>query len=294
MSINFEGKTAIISGAAGGIGFALAKQLGQKGMNVVMADIDSTTLETASQQLNALGISTLACQLDVTEFEQWQATVTQAQQTFGGVHMVINNAGVAGIPGSIEESNHQNWRWVIDVNLMGVLFGTQAAVPAIKQTGQGGWIINVASMAGMAGVPYSNAYGATKAAVVSMSEGWAVELKDHNIQVSVLCPAFVQTRIHESGRNMQDKYKSKQSTGDPSQLKATLNKVASMVNSGISPDLLAQRVIEALEHKQFYIFTHPNYRDSVAGRAKAIDAAFNDAQQSPLVKHLIDDDIVSL
>lgn len=293
MSIDYNGKTALISGAAGGIGFALSQSLGEKGMNIVMADIDTIELEKSCKSLTEKGISAIACSLDVTDYTQWQQTVELAEKTYGGVNMVINNAGVGGIPGSIEETNHDNWRWVIDVNLMGVLYGTQATTPAIKKAG-GGWIINVASMAGMAGVPYSNAYGATKAAVVSMSEGWAAELKHHNIHVSVLCPAFVQTRIHESMRNLQDKYKSDAPISSPKKLKEGFNKAAALVNSGITTDLLAARVLEALEEKQFYIFTHPNYRKPIAGRAAYIDKAFASAQDSPLVAHLIDEEIVSL
>lgn len=293
MSIDYTGKTAVISGAAGGIGLALSQALGEKGMNIVMADIDTDALEKSCAKLTDKGIAAIVSPLDVTDYSQWQRTVGLAEKTFGGVNMVINNAGVGGIPGSIEETNHDNWRWVIDVNLMGVLYGTQAATPSIKKAG-GGWIVNVASMAGMAGVPYSNAYGATKAAVVSMSEGWAAELTHHNIHVSVLCPAFVQTRIHESMRNLQDKYKSEGPVSNPKKLKEGFNKAAALVNSGITTELLAARVLEALEEKQFYIFTHPNYRKPIAGRAAYIDKAFSSAQDSPLVAHLIDEEIVSL
>ncbi|GAB5380826.1 MAG: SDR family NAD(P)-dependent oxidoreductase [Aliiglaciecola sp.] len=294
MAIDYSGKTVIISGAAGGIGFAMARELGQQGMNVVLADIDEHQLAQAKNALDKEDIASITTTLDVTNYQDWQQTVDAAQQQFGGVHMLINNAGVGGIPGTIEETNHKIWQWVVDVNLMGVLYGTQAVIPAIKQTGEGGWLINVASMAGMHGVPYSSAYAATKAAVVSMSEAWAVELKPHNIHVSVLCPAFVKTRIHESMRNLQDKYKSEKGAGDPAKLKKSAGIAAELVNSGIDAQLLAKRVLEALDSKQHYIFTHPNYRDVVAGRGKALDKAFENAQNSPLVGHLIDEEIVSL
>ncbi len=294
MSNQFSGKTAIISGGAGGIGFALARELGLSGMNIVVADIDSAELSNATTRLELENINTLACELDVTEYTQWESVVNEAESHFGAVNMVINNAGVGGIPGTIENTNLDTWKWVADVNMMGVLYGTTAATPAIKRAGNGGWIINVASMAGMNGVPYSSAYAATKAAVVSMSESWAVELKSHNIQVSVLCPAFVKTRIHESLRNLQDKYKSNKPIGDPKLLKSGLEKVSAMVESGIPAELLAKRVVEAIEQKQLYIFTHPNYRSTVAERGKGLDRAFENAAQSPLVKHLIDDELVSL
>jgi NAD(P)-dependent dehydrogenase (short-subunit alcohol dehydrogenase family) len=299
MAIDFSNKTVIISGAASGIGFAMAQELGQQGMNVVMADIEEKALQTAATKLQEAGVSVLASILDVSIYEQWQATVAAAVAKFGGVHMLINNAGVGGVPGKIEDTNNDTWRWVVDVNLMGVMYGTQAATPAIKasvdpEKGDRGWIINVASMAGMGGVPYSAAYAATKAAVVSMTESWAVELKRNNIHVSVLCPAFVKTRIHESMRTLQDKYKSEPIKGDREKLKKGFNQAAALVESGIPAELLAKRVVEALNNKQTYIFTHPNYREPIAGRSAAIDRAFEDAQNSPLVKHLIDDDIVSL
>jgi NAD(P)-dependent dehydrogenase (short-subunit alcohol dehydrogenase family) len=294
MSNDFMGKTAIISGGAGGIGFALAQELGRKGMNIVIADIDSEQLQHAQQTLLNDNIQVLACELDVVEFSQWQETVDAAEARFGNVHMLINNAGVGGIPGSIEGTNHDIWRWVLDVNVMGVLYGTQVVTPLLKRHGQGGWIINVASMAGMIGMPYAGAYSASKAAVVSMTESWAVELKRHNIQVSALCPAFVKTRIHESHRNRQEQYKSASEPQiDKAKLKAGFDKAAALVEGGIDPDLLARRVVEALESDQTYIFTHPNYRPVTVGRSKAIDAAFLDAENSPIVSHLNDDDIAA-
>lgn len=294
MSIDFTNKTAIISGAAGGIGFAMARELGQSGMRIVMADIDEPALQASAQTLSKEGISVLACQLDVTNFAQWQAVVRAAKEAFGGVHMLINNAGVGGIPASIDQSDNAIWQWVVDVNLMGVMYGAQVVTPAIKETGEGGWIINVASMAGMNGVPYSSAYAATKAAVVSMTESWAVELKKHNIHVSALCPAFVKTRIHESLRTKQEKYGTDRPKGDPDKLKKGFGQAAALVEAGIAPELLAKRVIEALNSKQLYIFTHPNFRDAIATRGKFIDKAFEDAAHSPLVKHLINDEIQSL
>ena len=297
MNDNYVGKTTLISGGAGGIGLALAKEFGSLGMNVVIADIDMAALANAENELKEAGLSVLACQLDVTDFQQWEQCVAAATNEFGKLHMVVNNAGVGGIPGKIEDTDHATWRWVVDVNMMGVLYGTQAATPAIKAHGEGGWIVNVASMAGMMGVPYSSAYAATKAAVVSMTESWAVELKPHNIHVSALCPAFVKTRIHESLRNKQAKYQSEPNQDkviDKEKLMKNFNAAAALVESGIPTELLAKRVVEALNSGQQYIFSHPNYRQATSYRAALIDSAFDDAQQSELVKHLIDDEIASL
>jgi NAD(P)-dependent dehydrogenase (short-subunit alcohol dehydrogenase family) len=294
MTIDFSNKTAIISGAAGGIGFALAREFGQLGMKVVMADIDQKTLKVSADTLSSEGIKVLACALDVTDFAQWQDVVKAAKEHFGAVHMLVNNAGVGGILASIDKTDNAIWQWVMDVNVTGVMYGAKASTPAIKESGEGGWIINVASMAGMGGVPYSSAYAASKAAVVSMTESWAVELKSHNIHVSALCPAFVKTRIHESVRTKQEKYATSVLKENAEKLKKGFGQAAALVESGIEAELLAKRVVEALNSKQLYIFTHPNYREPIAERAKFIDKAFADAQNSPLVQHLIDEEITSL
>jgi len=297
MSNQFTGKTAIISGGAGGIGLALAKEFGQLGMQIVIADIDLQQLIEAEKTLRNANIQVLACPLDVTNYQQWEETVAAAEAKFGNIHMLVNNAGVGGIPGSIEDTKLDTWKWVMDVNVMGVVNGTQAVGPGMKRHKQGGWIINVASMAGMNGVPYSGAYAASKAAVVSMSEGWAVELKKYNIAVSALCPAFVQTRIHESLRNLQPEYKGvmeQAATLVKSGKGSTVNKAKVLVESGIPTSVLAKRVVEALQSGQTYIFTHPNFRSTVAYRASLLDTAFDDAEKSPIVSHLKDDEIAML
>ena len=295
MSIQFADKTVIISGGAGGIGLALAKEFGAHGMNVVIADIDQVQLEAAEQSLSDNDIKVLACALDVTNFDQWKAVVSSAKARFGKIHMLINNAGVGGVPSTLEESNHDAWRWVIDVNLMGVVFGAQAAIPALKEHGEGGWIINVASMAGMEGMPYADAYCATKAAVVSLSESWAGELKSSGVNVSALCPAFVKTQIHQSHRNMQDKYKAGLKTATASKgSSAALVGAAAMVEAGIPTELLAKRVVEGIVSKQRYIFTHPNYGKAVTAKSARMEAAFANAEASTLVGYLMDEDVTML
>jgi len=294
MSNQFAGKTAVISGAAGGIGFALAEALAKQGMNIVMGDIDHIALAESGRVLREQGFDVLTCALDVTDYSQWEDIVANAKEKFGNVHMVINNAGVGGTPSKIEDSEHETWRWVMDVNVMGVLYGAQACVPAIKEHGEGGWVLNVASMAGMMGMPYAGAYCASKAAVVSMTESWVAELKHFKIHTSVLCPAFVKTRIHESYRNRQQKYAvAVDKRIDKEKLKAGAKAATMAVESGIPATLLAERVVEALKSKQTYIYTHPNYRQVTTERFKAIDNAFEDAEKSAVVGHLINDEIVT-
>ncbi|MFT4613969.1 MAG: NAD(P)-dependent dehydrogenase (short-subunit alcohol dehydrogenase family) [Bacteroidia bacterium] len=286
----FAGKTAVISGGAEGIGFAIAAALGEQGMNIVLADIDTDNLEKACEKLEQAGVAVLAVALDVAVEAQWEAVAERAVARFGKVHMVVNNAGVGGEAGTIEQQNAKVWQWALDVNLMGVVYGAKVMVPLIKEHGEGGWIVNVASMAGMGGVPYSGAYTATKMAVVALSESWAGELAKKGIAVSVLCPAFVQTRIYASHRNRQANYQSDtdKSSAKESPVTASARKA---VENGIEASLVGERLVEALNAGELYIFTHPNYRPVLQYRAKKIDEAFERAAQSPLLQHIVNQKI---
>lgn len=285
----FTGKTAVISGGAEGIGLSIATALGAEGMNIVLADIDTKNLEKACKKLEQEGIAVLAVPLDVAVEAQWQKVAERAVARFGKVHMVVNNAGVGGEAAPIENQNSKVWRWAVDVNLLGVVYGAKIMVPLIKEHGEGGWVINVASMAGMGGVPYSGAYTATKMAVVALSESWAGELEKEGIAVSVLCPAFVQTRIHESHRNRQAVYQS--DSVNSSEASSLGDRARKAVENGMEVSVVGKRVVEALNFGELYIFTHPNYRPILQHRAKKIDEAFARATQSPLLQHIVNQKI---
>lgn len=286
---DFNGKTVVVSGGAEGIGLSVGRALGREGMNVVLADIDVARLQQAEAELSGEGITVLTLALDVADEIQWQRVAEQTLARFGKIHMLVNNAGVGGHIGDIESFEETGWRWTLDVNLMGVLYGAKTIVPLIKKHGEGGWLLNVASMAGMAGVPFGGAYTATKAAVVALSESWSAELKPHNIHVAVLCPAFVKTRIHESQRNRQQRYVAEKEPA-PHLVKASAF-AKKGVEQGIDVDLVGRRVVEALGMKELYIFTHPNYRSVTQLRAKEIDEAFERATQSALLQHIVDQEI---
>ena len=285
----FEGRTAVISGGAEGIGLSIAKALGEQKMNIVLADIDEKNLLKSTAELESLGIPVLAALLDVADEMQWKSVAEKAVERFGKVHMVVNNAGVGGDSGPIENQETEGWQWALGVNLMGVVYGAKVMTPLIKDHGEGGWILNVASMAGMGGVPYSGVYTASKAAVVALSESWAAELKDKRIGVSVLCPAFVQTRIYDSERNRPGKYKSEnyQIENESSFSKQTKQ----MVKDGIDVSIVGKRVVEAINHGELYIFTHPNYRQVNQERFNGIDEAFARSAESPLLKNIVNQKI---
>ena len=285
----FVGKTVVISGGAEGIGLSIAKALGEQKMNIVLADIDEENLQKAGLELESAGIPVLTVTLDVADEAQWQAVAEKAVARFGKVHMVVNNAGVGGDSGSIENEQTKGWQWALDVNLMGVIYGAKVMVPLIKQHGEGGWIVNVASMAGMGGVPYNGAYTATKAAVVALSESWAGELQRKGIKVSVLCPAFVQTRIFDSEINRPVRYQTDiAKVADEPRFSS---KAKALVENGIDVSIVGKRVVEALNEGELYIFTHPNYRAVVQERSDAIDAAFERAAKSPLLQHIVNQKI---
>lgn len=282
----FSGKTALISGGGEGIGLSIAEALGKEGMNIVIADIDQGNLDKASQRLSEADVPVLAIKLDVADAAQWQDAVNQTINTFGKIHMLVNNAGVGGETGPLEGQQPDGWQWSLDVNLLGVVKGAQAVVPSIKAQGEGGWIVNVASMAGMGGVPFGGAYTATKFAVVGLSEGWAMELAKSQIAVSVLCPGFVKTRIHESDRNRPDSDTSSLSMANINDKAREQSK--QLVENGIDVSIVGERTVEALKAGEFYIFTHPNFQKSMQRRAKAIDDAMSRAAASPLLKDIVD------
>ena len=282
--MDYNNRTVLVSGGAEGIGFAIAKALGSVGMNVVLGDINEQSLQNALTLLEELQINCTGLVMDVVKAEDWQRAVALTTDQYGALHALVNNAGVGGKPGPIEANTLADWEWCIDVNLLGVVQGMQAAIPSIKQAG-GGFVVNVASMAGMIGVPYGGEYTATKLAVAGLSEAWAVELAPFNIHVAALCPAFVSTNIHLSERNRALTH-GQTTKAEEIELPDPDSVMSQVVTNGIAPDLVGQRVVEALNAKEHYIFTHPNYRQVVQQRFAAIDAAFERAEASPIVGHL--------
>ena len=206
------GKTAFVTGGADGIGLALGRAFAEAGMKVMLADIESDALAGAVKSLHNIGPGVRGVRCDVADPASVDRAAKETIEAFGKVHVVCNNAGVAAA-GGIDNISLDNWRWVLDVNLMGVLHGIRAFLPHIRAHGEGGHFVNTASMAGMNGGLGFSPYTAAKFAVVGMSEGLSQQLKPHGIGVSVLCPHFVRTRIGESGRNRPERYGETQGAG---------------------------------------------------------------------------------
>ena len=268
------GKTAFVTGGASGIGLALGRAFAQAGMKVMLADIEADALTAAVKGLQHVRPDVRGVICDVADPSSVERAAKASYEAFGNVHVVCNNAGVAA-GGGIDNISLDNWRWVLDVNLMGVLHGIRSFLPHIRGHGEGGHFVNTASMAGMeSGLGFSP-YGASKFAVVGMSEGLAAQLRPLGIGVSVLCPSFVRTRIGESGRNRPQRYGPTPSLDPNSPAAAVVAEITSRLQAGLDPAAVAERVLDAIRNDELYVFTHPNMREAVDGRFAAIQAAMD-------------------
>ena len=276
-------KVAFITGGASGLGLAMAKAFGREGMKVMIADIEEQALGRAVKELNASQVRAEGVLCDVADRNGVRGAALKTVSTFGKVHVVCNNAGVA-VGGPIGEVHERDWQWIVDVNLLGVVYGMETFVPLIESHGEGGHIVNTASMAGMISPPNLEPYCATKFAVVAMSEGWNAQLAAKNIGVSVLCPGFVQTRIHESERNKPSRYGSAATVH--SALGSGKESAAQLVQSGIPVDPVGARVVEAIKDNDLYIFTHPELKPFVELRFANIMAAFDKSAGSKALSAL--------
>ena len=273
------GKTAFVTGGASGIGLALGRAFAEAGMKVMLADIEANALKAAVDSLRNVGPEVRGVICDVADPVSVDLAAKASYDAFGSVHVVCNNAGVGAAPGNIDNISLDNWRWVLDVNLMGVLHGIRTFLPHIRAHGEGGHIVNTASMAGMlTGWQGFNPYPASKFAVVAMSEGLATQLKPLGIGVTVLCPGFVRTRILESGRNRPERYGPPQAALDPATpAGAMAAQAAELVQSGLDPSHVALLVLAAIREDELYVFTHPETRAKVEERFAAILAAMDKA-----------------
>ena len=266
---DLAGKAAFVTGAASGIGAALARALAEAGCRVMLADIEEPALRNAVRDVGMVGPEVRGVVCDVAD----PASVANAAETaiaaFGKIHVLCNNAGVGGGSGA-DDISLGTWRWVLEVNLMGVVHALRAFLPHMRGHGEGGHIVNTASMAGMlsdGGLGLSP-YTASKYAVVGISEGLRAELKPYGIGVTVVCPGFVRTHIAQAGRNRPARY-------GPHLPSARSALLAERIRAGIDPLEVAKRVVAAMREDELYVFTHPDFRAAVEARFESILAAFD-------------------
>ena len=245
-------------------------------MQVMLADIETEALDAAVKSLHNFGPDVRGVTCDVSDPGSVERAAATAYEAFGNVHVVCNNAGVAGGSG-IDDISLDDWRWVLDVNLMGVLHGVHAFLPHIRAHGEGGHFVNTASMAGMVSGLGFGPYSASKFAVVTMSEGLAMHLKPLGIGVSVLCPGWVRTRINESGRNRSERYGPERAPQPGTWGSEIAAHVAERIQTGLDPSDVAARVLGAIRADEFYVFTHPEMRVAAEERFATILAAMDKA-----------------
>lgn len=261
-----EGKVAVVTGAASGIGRALADAFAAEGMSVVMADVEEDALATAAKEVGELGAAVLAVPTDVTKGDDVDALAARTVEEFGTFHVVCNNAGV-GSGGTMWELTEADWAWVLGVNLWGVIHGIRAFVPRLVEQNEG-HVVNTGSIAGLTSAPMMGPYNASKHAVVTISETLHRELglNGSAVRVSVLCPGFVQTRIAESDRNRPEHLRNPAESEVNQVNEVGRELMKQIVASGLPPDAVARQVVDAIKHERFYVLPHPDMKALVRTR----------------------------
>ncbi len=253
------GRIAVVTGGASGIGKTMAKRFVDAGMQVVIADIEDVPLQSTADELGVVGIRT-----DVADAESVQSLADAVVERFGTAHVLCNNAGVGG-GGVISSCTLNDWKWVLDVNLWGVIHGLHSFLPLLLANDDGGHVVNTASMAGLTAWPSIGPYNASKYAVVGISETLRVELRDTSVGVSVLCPGLVNTNIFESQRNRPAELTN--TTRKPG-ARAANAQVTAM--SGMDATVVADHVHDAIVADRFWIITHPELLTYVEERTRSL------------------------
>lgn len=250
-----DGKTAVITGAASGMGLGMARSFATAGMSVVMADIEQERLDEAVKGMVADGHRAIGVKTDVSDEAQIQALAQAALDEFGSVHVVANNAGI-GIGGTVEGMSLEDWRWTIDVDLWSVIYGVRTFLPILKEQGEG-HITATSSMAGLMAGPVLGAYHVAKHGVVALMDTVRIELKiaKSPVRASVLCPGPVDTDIAKSERNRPSSFGEHESSELEDRFWTNL---AAELAKGMSPDEVGELVLDAVQNERFWILTHPN------------------------------------
>ncbi len=276
---DFSGKTAVLTGAGSGFGLECARIGAQRGMNLVLVDVQPDALAAAEAEMQALGAPVLACRVDVSQPAAMDALAAQVKARFGAPHFVFNNAGV-GAGGLIWENSVKDWEWVLGVNLWGVIHGVRAFTPMMLDAARAdpayqGHIVNTASMAGLLTPPNMGIYNVSKHAVVALTETLYQDLKlvTDQIGASVLCPYFVATGIHNSERNRPAGMPAGELTASQRIQQAMTDKATG--SGKVSAADVAQKVFDAVQSDQFYVFSHPKALGNVKSRSDAILAIQN-------------------
>ena len=268
-------RVAVVTGAASGIGLALAERFVAEGMKVVMADIEAPALAAAAEGLRRTGATLLSTQVDVSRPEDVERLARETYEAFGAAHVLCNNAGVA-VLGAVHEHSLADWQWVINVNLWGVIHGLRAFLPRMLGGGDEGHIVNTASMAGLTTAPFMSVYDVTKHGVVALSESLYKEMQVTGapIGVSVVCPGLIQTNIMRSSRNRPEALAEAGKAGPAAETFGQA--LADRLAGGYPPSEVAEQVVQGIREGRFYIVpAQPEVKAGIAIRAQDLLALRN-------------------
>ena len=255
---NVEGKVAFITGGANGAGFGMAQAFLKNGMKVVIADIRQDSIDRAMAYFkNAPGVH--AIRLDVTDREAFARAADETERVFGKVHIVCNNAGInLFVP--IEECTYNDWDWLMGVNFGGVVNGVHTFVPRLRKHGEGGHIVNTASMAAFLPSAAAGIYTASKFAVRGLSEALRFSLYQYNIGVSVFCPGLINSVIYESEKVRPQRFESRENTAKSQK---TMDILPQIHKEGMDPEEVGEKVLAGIKRNSLYIFSHPEFKEEL-------------------------------
>ena len=267
---DLAGRVAVVTGAASGIGFAMAERFAAEGMKVVLADIEAPALERAAAALRDKAPGLLQTRVDVSRAEDVERLAAETYTAFGAAHVVCNNAGVA-VLGAVHEHTLADWQWVMGVNLWGVIHGVRSFVPRMLAGGDEGHVVNTASMAGLTTSAYMSVYDVTKHGVVALSEAMYKEFEATGapLGVSVVCPGLIDTNIMRSARNRPEELDEEGKAGPAAQ--AFGEALASRLAGGYPPSEVASQVVDGIREKRFYVVpAQPEIKQGAFVRAQDI------------------------
>jgi NAD(P)-dependent dehydrogenase (short-subunit alcohol dehydrogenase family) len=283
----FAGKVAVITGGASGIGYAISEWCVRAGVKVVLADIDEGPLGKAGDELKAMGGTVLLVRTDVSKRDSVESLARQAFDAFGNVHLLFNNAGVAG-GGAPWEATWNDWEWVIGVNLWGVIHGVKVFTPLMLAQNTECHIVNSSSGDGLITGGFSAPYSVTKSAVVALSESLYVTLQRRNarLKVSVLCPGLVRTNIGNAERNRPAELQNEPVALTP-RMQAGKAMFEALIAKSMPPSQVAEMVFDAIRSEQFYILTHPEWTEVIRMRTTKLLQMENPEDPAPAIARLL-------
>ncbi|HUB80983.1 MAG TPA: SDR family NAD(P)-dependent oxidoreductase [Bryobacteraceae bacterium] len=283
----FKGRVAVVTGAASGIGRAIAERSVGEGMKVVLADIDEANLAKAEAELKASGGEVLAVKTDVAKRGDVEALARRALDSFGAVHLLVNNAGVAA-GGTAWDATWNDWEWVMGVNLWGVIHGVKVFTPLMMAQNTECQIVNTSSAAGLVAGSGSATYAATKHAVVALSESmyFALQQQKSLVKVSVLCPGLVRTDIINAERHRPAELRNPPVPLTP-EMQTGLAAFKAAMDAATPPSKVADAVFEAIRKEQFYILSHPEWLEVVQLRTDKLLRMENPENATAVVMKLL-------